>query len=59
MNQRRPRIPYAARMQSRSRPAIESLVDPNDRTLNTGGKIVALPAAALKGILRAMEDPNQ
>ena len=33
--------------------------DPNIRLLTPGGKIVALPTAALKGILRAMDDPNQ
>ena len=32
--------------------------DPNDRLLTPGGNIVALPAPALKGILRAIGDPN-
>ena len=32
--------------------------DPNTRLLTPGGKIVALPAAALKGMLRAISDPN-
>jgi hypothetical protein len=34
------------------------LDDPNERLLTPGGKIVALPAASLKGILRATDDPN-
>ena len=33
--------------------------DPNDRLLTPSGNIVALPAPALKGIIQAMEDPNQ
>jgi hypothetical protein len=33
--------------------------DPNERMLTPNGKSHALPAASLKGILNAMEDPNQ
>jgi hypothetical protein len=33
--------------------------DPDTRLLTPGGKIVALPAASLKGILKAISDPDQ
>ena len=32
--------------------------DPNERMLTPNGKLHAQPAASLKGILSAMEDPN-
>ena len=32
--------------------------DPSIRLLTPGGKIVALPAKALPGIIRASDDPN-
>jgi hypothetical protein len=32
--------------------------DPNTRLLTPRGKTIALPAASLRGILRAVDDPN-